>query len=202
MAFGFSALVGAVTAASGPFDVETGAGVLRPEVLADMQIRVDMGRPALDRQRIPMLGPVTDRVVEEPVGLDGDIVLVTAVSMGNPHAVIFVRDVDKVPLADWGPRIERDPVFPLRTNVEFVEIVDRNCARMRVWERGAGPTLACGTGACATLVAGVLTGRLEREAVIELPGGPLSITWDHQDHVWLTGSAEPVFEGRFTLSAI
>lgn len=183
----------------GPFEVETGAGVLRPEVLPDLQVRVDMGRPALAREQIPMEGPPMAQVVEEPVGMDGAVVLVTAVSMGNPHAIIFVRDVAKVPLADWGPRLESHPVFPARTNVEFVEIVDRGRARMRVWERGAGPTLACGTGACATLVAGVLTGRMDREGVIELPGGPLAITWDDQDHVWLTGEAAPVFEGRVAL---
>lgn len=185
----------------GPFEVETGAGVLRPEVLADLDVRIDMGRPILERERIPMTGPAQDRVVEEPVGAGAGMVLVTAVSMGNPHAVIFVRDVDAVPLADWGPRLETHPTFPHRTNVEFVQVMGPRLARMRVWERGSGPTLACGTGACATLVAGVLTGKLEREAIIQLPGGPLAIAWDEADHVWLTGPAEHVYDGRVKLPA-
>jgi diaminopimelate epimerase len=181
----------------GPFEVVTGAGVLRPEVLPDLQVTVDMGRPILERERIPMLGPAGGPVVEELV----DDWLVTAVSMGNPHAVIFVRDVEGVPLASWGPGLETHPSFPAKTNVEFAQVLDRGRARMRVWERGAGPTLACGTGACATLVAGVLTGRMDRAGVIELPGGPLAIRWDDEDHVWLTGEARPVFTGEIALSA-
>jgi diaminopimelate epimerase len=179
----------------GPFEVETGAGVLRPEVLPDLRVRIDMGKPNLRRSLIPMVGPDARQVVEEPV-MD---MLVTAVSMGNPHAVIFVPNVDRVPLAELGPLMEEHPDFPQRTNVEFVEVKSPTLARMRVWERGSGITLACGTGACATLVAGVLTGRLERRATIELPGGPLAIAWDEHDHVWLTGPAEPVFFGTIPL---
>jgi diaminopimelate epimerase len=185
----------------GPFDVETGAGTLQPEVLPSFQVRVNMGKPVLERSRIPMAGPNTAQVVEEPVGVGAGTVLVTAVSMGNPHAVIFVRDVDQVPLADWGPRLEEHPVFLEGANIEFAEVVSPKLARMRVWERGSGLTLACGTGACATLVAGVLTGRLDREATIQLPGGPLLIVWDDKDHIWLTGPADPVFEGRVRLPA-
>ena len=172
---------------TGPFEVETAAGLIRPEVLPDRHVRVDMGRPRLRRADIPMAGPPDEQVIEEPMGAGFGTVLVTAVSMGNPHAVIFVPDVDRIELADWGPRVERHDVFPQRTNVEFVQVMGPNHANMRVWERGAGVTLACGTGACAALVAGVLTGRLEREAVIHLPGGPLAIRWDADDHVWLTG---------------
>ena len=183
----------------GAFEVETGAGVIRPEVLPDLQVRVDMGKPRLTRSEIPMLGPPDERVVEEPIGAGFGTVLVTAVSMGNPHAIMFVPDVDAIPLRDWGPRIERHEMFPERTNVEFVQVMGPNHANMRVWERGSGITLACGTGACATLVAGVLAGRMERDAVIHLPGGPLAIRWEEDGHVWLTGPAEPVFTGEVTL---
>jgi diaminopimelate epimerase len=185
--------------AAGAFDVETGAGVIRPEVLPDLQVRVDMGVPRLTRAEIPMSGPAGERVIEEPLGAGFGTVLVTAVSMGNPHAIVFVPDVDAIPLADWGPRIERHEDFPDRTNVEFVQVMGRSHANMRVWERGSGATLACGTGACATLVAGVLAGRMDREATIHLPGGPLAIRWDADDHVWLTGPADPVFTGEVAL---
>jgi diaminopimelate epimerase len=184
----------------GPFPVETGAGTLRPEVLADGQVRVDMGHPILERARIPMAGPAADQVVDEPIAVGAESFLVTAVSMGNPHAVIFVPDVAAVPLAEWGPPLETHPAFPARTNVEFTQVLDRHSARMRVWERGAGPTLACGTGACATLVAGVLTGRLDREATIHLPGGPLAIAWREDGTIFMTGAAEFVFTGEVPLA--
>lgn len=183
----------------GSFAVETGAGVIRPEVLPDLQVRVDMGVPRLTRAEIPMAGPPDEQVIEEPLGAGFGTVLVTAVSMGNPHAVIFVPDADNVPLKDWGPRIERHEMFPERTNVEFVQVMGPRHANMRVWERGSGATLACGTGACASLVAAVLAGRMEREAVIHLPGGPLAIRWEEDGHVWLTGPADPVFTGEVTL---
>jgi diaminopimelate epimerase len=194
-------LADAGRAPRGPFPVETGAGVLVPEVLPDGRVRIDMGPPILERQRIPMGGARTAQVLEEPVEAGDRTFPVTAVSMGNPHAVVFVPDVAAVPLADWGPRLERHALFPAGANVEFVQVVDRRTARMRVWERGAGPTLACGTGACATLVAGVLTERLDDEAVIHLPGGPLEIAWKADNHVWMTGPASFVFEGRFPLPA-
>ncbi|MFN3429434.1 MAG: diaminopimelate epimerase [Candidatus Sericytochromatia bacterium] len=184
----------------GPFDVETGAGTLRPEVLPDGRVRVEMGAPILERSRIPMAGPEAAQVVEEPIAVGAESFLVTAVSMGNPHAVIFVPDAGAVPLAEWGPALERHPSFPARTNVEFTEVLNRREARMRVWERGAGPTLACGTGACATLVAGVLTGRLDREATIHLPGGPLAIAWPEGGPIVMTGAAEAVFEGELPLA--
>lgn len=186
-------------APTGPFPVETGAGTLRPEVLAGGQVRVDMGHPILARARIPMSGPAAEQVVDEPIAVGTESFLVTAVSMGNPHAVIFVPDVDAVPLAEWGPPLESHPAFPARTNVEFTQVLDRHTARMRVWERGAGPTLACGTGACATLVAGVLTGRLDREATIHLPGGPLAIAWREDGAIVMTGAAEAVFTGELPL---
>jgi diaminopimelate epimerase len=184
----------------GPFPVETGAGTLRPEVLDGGQVRVDMGRPILERSRIPMAGPAAEQVVDEPIAVGAESFLVTAVSMGNPHAVIFVPEVDAVPLAEWGPPLETHPSFPARTNVEFTQVLDRHSARMRVWERGAGPTLACGTGACAILVAGVLTGRLDREATIHLPGGPLAIAWREDGTIVMTGAAEFVFTGEVPLA--
>jgi diaminopimelate epimerase len=183
-------------APAGRFAVETGAGVLHPEVLADGRVRVDMGAPILERARIPMNGPAAPQVVEEPLAIGDEEFLVTAVSMGNPHAVIFVADTPAVPLAEWGPGLERHPAFPARTNVEFAQVLNRHEANMRVWERGAGPTLACGTGACATLVAGVLTDRLDREATIHLPGGPLEIAWAEGGHVFMTGAAEFVYTGQ------
>jgi diaminopimelate epimerase len=183
---------------AGRFAVETGAGVLHPEVLADGRVKVDMGRPILARTRIPMSGPEAERVVDEPLAVGDETFLVTAVSMGNPHAVIFVADAQAVPLETWGPAIERHDAFPARTNVEFAQVLNPHEARMRVWERGAGPTLACGTGACATLVAGVLTGRLARQATIHLPGGPLEIAWGADDHILMTGAAEAVFTGELS----
>lgn len=183
-------------APEGRFEVETGAGVLRPEVLSDGRVRIDMGPPVLERQHIPMGGPRTAQVIEEPVEAAGQRFSVTAVSMGNPHAVIFMPDVEAVPLAEWGPALETHPVFPAKTNVEFCQVVSPTEAIMRVWERGAGPTLACGTGACATLVAGVLTERLSHEATIRLPGGPLEIEWAADNHIFMTGPAEAVFSGE------
>jgi diaminopimelate epimerase len=183
-------------APSGSFPVETGAGVLKPEILADGRIRIDMGPPILERSRIPMGGPRTSQVVDEPVKVGEQTFAVTAVSMGNPHAVIFVADVDAVPLAEWGPPLETHPLFPAKANIEFVQVLSPTEARMRVWERGAGPTLACGTGACAVLVAGVQTDRLSPEAVIHLPGGSLDIEWAADNHVFMTGPAEFVFAGE------
>lgn len=122
---------------------------------------------------------------------------VTAVSMGNPHAVIFVDDVEAVPLTTWGPLIENHPFFPRRTNVEFVQTTGVRTAKVRVWERGAGVTLACGTGACAVGVAAVLTGRLQRHMTLTLPGGDLGVDWAIDDHVYLTGPGAFVFDGRW-----
>lgn len=182
-------------APDGPFDVETDAGVLQPEVFADGTVRIAMGAPILDTARIPAVGLGTSPI-DAPIEASGERFAVTPVSMGNPHAVIFVPDVAAVPLEAWGPALERHGAFPARANVEFVQVLGRAEARMRVWERGAGPTLACGTGACATLVAGVLTGRLDREATVHMPGGPVTIAWPEGGPVYLTGPAERVFEGR------
>jgi diaminopimelate epimerase len=123
----------------------------------------------------------------------------TCVSMGNPHAVVFVEDVDAIPLADWGTAMEQNSFFPKRTNVEFVQVVDPDNARVRVWERGSGATLACGTGACAVGVAGVLTGRFHRKVTLSLPGGNLTVDWNADNRVYLTGPATFVFDGTFNI---
>jgi diaminopimelate epimerase len=181
------------------FTVETLAGTITPVLtVAAAQVTrvcVDMGEPHLERESIPMLGSA-GQVVNEPLPVAGQTFKVTAVSMGNPHAVFFVSEVGHYPLEQYGPLIETHPAFPNKTNVEFVEVVSPTALRMRVWERGAGITLACGTGACATLVAAVLTGQSERSATVSLPGGPLEIRWSEADnHVYMTGPAEEVFSG-------
>ena len=185
------------------FTVDTLAGPITPLLLLDgdhvRAVQVDMGEPRLERALIPMAGPA-GMVVNEPLQVGGQTFFVTAVSMGNPHAVIFVDDVAGFPLEQIGPQIEKHAVFPKKTNVEFVQVTSPSHLLMRVWERGAGITLACGTGACATLVAAVLTGRAERTAVVELPGGPLEITWNEADNrIDMTGPAQEVFAGTVAI---
>ncbi|MBE3075673.1 MAG: diaminopimelate epimerase, partial [Actinobacteria bacterium] len=138
--------------------------------------------------------------VDYPLKTEAGTVNVTVVSMGNPHAVIWVDDVDTAPVATIGPLVENHPAFPHKTNVEFAEtLLDEHRIRVRVWERGVGETLACGTGACATLVASVLGRRTGRTATIELPGGELTVAWAPDGHVYMTGPAEQVFEGVIDL---
>jgi diaminopimelate epimerase len=156
-----------------------------------------MGLPGLAPSEIPV-NLAGDRVVDYPFAVnDSETVRITCVSMGNPHAVMFVPDVQGIPLESLGPEIEFHPLFPQRTNVEFIEVVSPSHLKMRVWERGTGETLACGTGACASLVAAVLNGKAERRATLELLGGELSIEWAEDGHVYMTGPAETVFEGDF-----
>ncbi len=175
--------------------VETLAGVVVPRFVGD-QVEVDMGRPAFDPERIPVSAPGPVR--EHPLPMDGPDAKVTCVSMGNPHAVVFVEDADAYPVAEMGPRIERHPLFPNRTNVEFVQVLSPDRLRMQVWERGAGVTLACGTGASAAVVAAHWTGRTGPEAVVVMDGGELRVRWDKESgHVFLTGPAVTVFEGEF-----
>ena len=176
------------------FTVDTLAGVKRPRLL-DGRVRVDMGEPILDAAKIPTRA--AGRVLERPFAIPGTktTLRLTAVSMGNPHAVFFVPNVDKIPLDTWGPAVENNQFFPRRTNVEFVQITDPGHARVRVWERGAGATLACGTGACGVAVAGVLTGRLHRKVRLSLPGGELGIEWAADNHVFLSGPAAFVYDG-------
>lgn len=195
--------------------IETGRGVLslRLEVVDGKarQIRVDMGEPILEAERIPTT-LTGSRVVDQPLpsigsdsqpawfdecGLDPRM---TCVSMGNPHVVLYCRDVARVPLASIGPVLENAPIFPRRINVHFVQVHGPGEVTMRTWERGSGITLACGTGACAVCVAGVLTGRSGRELTAHLPGGDLRLEWSQADnHVYMTGPAVEVFSGEYAV---
>ncbi len=180
---------------SGPaLRVETGAGILRPELVGDHQIRVAMGKPRLARHEIPMTGLDADRVLDEH--LEGTALKITAVSMGNPHAVVFLPELEDFHFGLLGPVLSGHKRFPEGVNAGFAHVLDPSEIRLRVWERGAGPTLACGTGACAAVVAGVLTDRLVRDVRVHLPGGTLRIEWSADDTVFMTGPAEPVFAGR------
>jgi len=181
------------------FMVDTLAGPITPVLELEHEqvkaVRVDMGEPRLERAQIPMAGPA-GTVIDEPLAIADRTFNITTVSMGNPHAIIFVDDVKNFPVEQYGPLIETHPAFPRRTNVEFTQVEAPDKLIMRVWERGAGITLACGTGACATLVAAVLSGRTERTATVALPGGPLEITWSAEDnHVYMTGPATEAFMG-------
>lgn len=183
------------------FTVETGAGVLVPRIVREdgrvTGVRVDMGEPVLAGDHIPVTGFGMGHAVDAPLEVEGTSYRMTCVSMGNPHCVIFVDDAEAFPVERLGTQFEHSPRFPRKTNTEFVEVKDRGHVRMRVWERGAAVTLACGTGACATGVAGVLTGRTDREVDVQLDGGTLHIAWDEAtNHVFMTGPAELVFSGE------
>jgi diaminopimelate epimerase len=159
-----------------------------------VRVRVDMGDPILDRNRIPLSGAGKD-ALRERITVDEYEFVASCVSMGNPHAVLFVTDLDDVPLHYLGPTIETLPLFPAKTNVEFVQVLNPKEVRARVWERGVGETLACGTGACAIGVAGHLRGFTERTSQVHLPGGTLDIEWTSEGRVMMTGGAEEVFRG-------
>jgi len=184
------------------FNIATGAGPILPVVRPDGLITVDMGEPILDGPAVPCALAPTDgaRVVDAPLEAAGQALKVTAVSMGNPHSVAFVPDAKAVDLPVVGRAVEVADAWPEKVNAEFVDVVDRTHVNMVVWERGCGITLACGTGACAVGVAGVLTGRTERTVEVTLPGGPLEIEWRESDnHVYMTGPAEFVFSGTVAL---
>lgn len=160
------------------------------------KVRVDMGAPVLDGLIIPTTIDQSP-VVDQPIEAGGNGFRFTAVSMGNPHCVIYVEDAVNFDLTSWGPKLEAHPFFPRKINVEFATVKDREHIDMRVWERGAGPTLACGTGACATLVSSVLNGFTERSAWVHLKGGDLFIEWNEENNrVYMTGPAEAVFTGN------
>jgi len=177
--------------------VETLAGIVVPRVLGE-RVEVDMGEPEFEGRRIPV---DADGVVQEhPISVGEGFVKVTCVSMGNPHAVVFVDDAESYPVAEVGPKLETHRFFPRRTNAEFVQVLGPDRLRMRVWERGSGITRACGTGACAAAVAAHWTGRAERKLDVELDGGTLQIRWDRESsRVFMTGPAVAVFEGTFFL---
>ncbi len=181
------------------YRVSTLAGLMVPQLQDDGRIKVDMGLPRLLAKEIPTtLGNPEEKVVDTEILVGGERRSVTCVSMGNPHCIVFVEDVDAVPLEIVGPQFEHHLAFPQRTNTEFIQVLNRDRLKMRVWERGAGATLACGTGACAAVVAGGLTNRCDRVATVELPGGNLEIEWSSVDgKIYMTGPAERVFVGQF-----
>jgi diaminopimelate epimerase len=182
--------------------VETGAGILNLMLFtneADQvdRVRVNMGRPRLTRGEIPMTGSPEEQVINTELKVLDRTFHITCVSMGNPHCVIFVDNVAEFPLAKYGPPIENHPLFPNRTNVEFVEVISPTEIKQRTWERGAGETLACGTGSSAVTVAGVLNDRTERHLLNHLLGGDLEMEWAEDGSVFMTGPAVQVFEGVF-----
>jgi diaminopimelate epimerase len=180
------------------FDLETRAGVKRLELTFDDsgkvdRVSVDMGAPSFDRADLPMTGQ--GEALKEPLEAGGQVFEATCLSMGNPHAVVFVDDLDSAPVTSAGPLLERHPAFPDRTNVEFVQILGPRHLRQRTWERGVGETLACGTGACAVAVAGHARGLTGQRVTIELLGGPLELEWAPGGTVRMTGSAREVAHG-------
>ncbi|QOX80298.1 diaminopimelate epimerase [Trichlorobacter lovleyi] len=183
---------------------ETGAGILTLQLFPNAankveRVRVNMGPPRLSREEIPMNGtPVAQVVAEELTVLDKTF-KITCVSMGNPHCIIYVDDVDNFPVATYGPLIENHQLFPRRTNVEFIQIISRTEVKQRTWERGAGETLACGTGASAVCVAGVLNNLTDRKILNHLAGGDLELEWVENGPVFMTGPATEVFNGEITL---
>lgn len=182
--------------------LETGAGIIKPELIFNGQeikaVRVDMGMPRLQPREIPALAEENEQIINKPLTISDHTYRITCVSMGNPHTIIFVDDAKTVDLAKVGPLIETDAFFPKKTNVEFIEVMDRENITMRVWERGAGITLACGTGACASVVASVLNEKIERKAAVHLAGGSLFVEWNSNDnHVYITGTATKVFAGTY-----
>lgn len=181
-------------------DIETPAGIIRPEQEGDL-VRVDMGEPVFAAERVPVRAGGERQgdapVVDFPLGIGDREFLITCVSMGNPHAVIFLDEpVREFGVTRYGPDIERHPIFPKRTNVEFINVKSRDELVMRVWERGSGETLACGTGASAAGVAAMIKGLTDRKVTIHLLGGDLVIEWAADNRVLMTGPAVEVFEGR------
>jgi diaminopimelate epimerase len=177
-------------------NIETLAGIIKPERAGDM-VKVDMGEPVLEGRKIPVNldGTVTDY----PLEIEDRTFHITCVSMGNPHAVIFVDNVRDFPVSYYGAKIETHSMFPRRTNVEFIEVINPQEIRMRVWERGSGETLACGTGASASAVACMIKNLTNRKITVHLEGGDLYIEWANDNHVYMTGPAEEVFEGEIKI---
>ncbi|MBQ6462855.1 MAG: diaminopimelate epimerase [Pseudobutyrivibrio sp.] len=183
--------------------VETGAGILTlilfPENGKVQQVRVDMGEPILEPSQIPVVAD-GDKVIDEPIEVGGKTWNMTCVSMGNPHAVVFVDDTASFPLETYGPLFENHERFPKRTNTEFVQIISRTEANMRVWERGSAETWACGTGTCACVMACILNGKTEDKVLVHLRGGDLTIEYDREsNHVFMTGPATEVFSGEIAI---
>jgi diaminopimelate epimerase len=189
------------------FAVETLAGIITPELIFQvlknkkvLRIKVNMGTPKLRRREIPMNGEDTPTVIDETLKINPEQTFkITCVSMGNPHCITFVNDVQSISVEEIGPKIENHSLFPEKTNVEFIQVLNKQEINFRVWERGVGETLACGTGACAALVAAVLNNKTDRKATIHLPGGDLDILWADDGYIYMTGPAELVFRGEMTI---
>lgn len=180
--------------------LETGAGVKYITLLEGddraRKVMVDMGEPILAPSLIPV-SVEKELVINHPLDIDGKTWEVTCVSMGNPHAVIFTEGIKDLDLPLIGPKFEKNSIFPRKTNTEFIEVIDRNTLNMRVWERGAGETLACGTGACAAVVAAILNGYCDRKVTVRLLGGNLDIEWNEaNNHIYMAGEAVTVFKGE------
>jgi diaminopimelate epimerase len=177
--------------------VETLSGVIKPRLEDDGEVTVDMGVPRFAAAEVPFTGGSGG--VTDVLDVDGTAVTISALSMGNPHAVQVVGDVDAAPVTTQGPRIEHHPRFPARVNAGYMQVIDRATIRLRVWERGAGETLACGTGACAAVVAGIRRGLLDAAVRVKVRGGELTVAWRGAGTpVTMTGAAASVFEGRWT----
>lgn len=179
--------------------LDTLAGIIRTDITDEPRglVRVDMGVPRLTKGEIPMTGNPAETAVNFPLTAAGQTFYATAVSMGNPHLVIFTPDISQVPLSTWGPQLETHPLFPRKTNVEFVQVLDSKTVRMRVWERGAGITQACGTGSCATAAACILNHKTEKNITVKLDGGDLFIEWPDKKNIFMTGLAQAVFTGDY-----
>ena len=177
-------------------DVETLAGIKTAWLTVKggevTKVKVNMGKPSFEREAVPMVGE--GRCVDETLEVDGMSLRVTCLSIGNPHCITFVEDVDSFPVCEVGPKVENHTYFPNRTNMDFVQVLSRSELRVRVWERGCGETLACGTGACASVIAGNLLQKVDSKAIVRLKGGDLEIEYD--ENVWMTGTAEKVYVGR------
>ena len=177
--------------------VETAGGIISPRLEDDGEVTVDMGDPRFAAADVPFAGGSGGAT--DALDVDGKVRTISALSMGNPHAVQVVDDVDTAPVTTEGPRIEHHPRFPKRVNAGYMQVVDRATIRLRVWERGAGETLSCGTGACAAVVAGIRRGLLSSPVRVHVRGGTLTIAWDGEGHpVLMKGAAATVFEGRWT----
>lgn len=184
--------------------VETLAGIMLPEVIVEqgevVKIKVDMGVPKTNYGEIPIKGNPSDKAINVSLTVNGKEFIGTGVSMGNPHFVIYVDDIKSIDIEKMGPLLETHEMFPAKANIEFVQVINKNQIRMRVWERGAGITLACGTGACASTVAGVLNDKIEPKVEVLLDGGSLFIEWDKKgEHIYMSGSAVKVFAGEYLL---
>lgn len=183
--------------------IETLSGIKKLDLMTEdgkvILVTVNMGTPCLKSADIPVMSE-KDQVISEPITVLGEEYRMTCVSMGNPHAVVFVEDTEKLSLELIGPMFENHRVFPDRVNTEFIQIINRSHMKMRVWERGSGETLACGTGACASVVAGYINGLSDKEITVSLLGGDLKIRYDEKENtVYMTGPAVTVFEGEINL---